>query len=75
MLTDNPGPIENSCGRKSEKLKAEKIPVSKTRVSTVTKVAGYKVRRPQKKRALTKAQKAHRVELREKIPGVLEFGE
>ena len=75
MLTENPRSIENSCRRISEKLKAEKIPASKTTVSRVIRAAGYKVRRPQKKRALTKAKKAHRVELREKILGMLESGE
>ena len=48
MLTENPRSIENSCRRITEKLKAEKIPASKTTVSRVIKEAGYKVRRPQK---------------------------
>ena len=49
MLTENPRSIENSCRRISEKLKAEKPPVSKTSVPAVIKAAGNKVRRPQKK--------------------------
>ena len=72
MLTDYLGPIENSPRRTSEMLKAGEIRVGKTTAPTVIEEAGYKVRRPQNKRAVTKTQGANRVELRGKILGALE---